>query len=186
MLRYVAVGAVVVAGCRLDPMDARRPVRFNVAANVHRFPGPTAEASGAPRTSEQPPGATRHTAVTGTAQFSVSTRTPLFLGVEVEGGRMAESSGSNFAGGYGVIGAQSVTSRGGFAFEVATGWRTWRYELNEDNANGFIIEPRVRGHVWLSPQLSLGAVAGTTIVGEGGWVAGIYAGVHSNLFGAVP
>jgi hypothetical protein len=41
----------------------------------------------------------------------------------------------------------------------------------------------VRGQLWVSPQLTLGAAAGATLVGDRSWMAGVYLGVHSNLFG---
>jgi hypothetical protein len=46
-----------------------------------------------------------------------------------------------------------------------------------------VLEPRVRGELWLAPQLTLGAAAGAEISGQHAWMAGIYLGVHSHSYG---
>ena len=38
--------------------------------------------------------------------------------------------------------------------------------------------------MWLSPQVTLGGLIGANAApGENGWMAGLYFGVYSNLFG---
>jgi hypothetical protein len=185
MRRALALALLVVAACAFDPQRAIRPARFTVGMNAQRItpaPDPTTVTARTTDGGSAPPSASSN-AVAMSGQFTMSTRDHLYLGGEVEAGRLADP-GSNLAGAYGIMGAEGVSHVGSLGVELATGWRGVRYTIDSNEVNDAIVQPRVRGQLWVSPQVTLGAAAGATLVGDRGWMAGVYLGVHSSLFGA--
>ena len=183
MLRLVVIAAIVTAaGCALDPHRNDRPARLRLGTNARRFTTPTPDpvafrAAGSTQVSRTQNG------ITASGQFTMATSHHLYVGGELEAGRL-EERGSNVAGAYAISGAQHVGKAGSLGLELAGGWRALRYSLDADDLSKLVVEPRLRGELWLSPRLTLGATAGATL-GEGGvWMAGVYIGVHSHLFGA--
>ena len=184
-MRALSLALVFVAACAFDPQRAIRPARFTVGMNAQRIATPTGDPAFTARTTDgssaQPSASSNAVAMSG--QFTMATRDHLYLGGEVEAGRLAEP-GSNLAGAYGILGAEGASRIGSLGVELATGWRGVRYSIDSDDVNDAIVQPRVRGQLWVSPQLTLGAAAGATLVGDRSWMAGVYLGVHSNLFGS--
>ncbi|NVB85621.1 MAG: hypothetical protein HOV81_45070 [Kofleriaceae bacterium] len=115
-------------------------------------------------------------------RFTMRARWNTYLGAEAEAGAMARE-GSNLAGGYGVAGMRHPFRFGALSAEVAAGWRGLRDALNAPDRSDYVLEPRVRGEMWLGPQVSLGATAGADLTTQGAWVAGMYVGIHSLDFG---
>jgi hypothetical protein len=190
MLRLTAVVAMVLAsGCAFDAYRNDRPARLRVGTNARRFTAPAPPATpGALRTasSQEMQDAGGLDGVTGSAQFTMASRSKYFYaGGELEAGMLA-SSGSNVAGAYLIGGAQHVARYGSLALEVAGGWRALRYSLNDADASALVAEPRLRGELWVSPRFALGATAGATLGEQGAWMAGVYLGIHSHLFGSLP
>lgn len=102
------------------------------------------------------------------------------MGGEAETGRFAGQDGSNIAGGYAVAGARAPLRLGALSAELAGGWRSLRDSIDAPDHSMYILEPRVRGELWLNPQLTLGAAAGAEVGGQHAWMAGVYIGVHSH------
>ena len=100
------------------------------------------------------------------------------LGVEAEGGAMSRA-GSNFAGGYGVFGAESQSRLGSLAAEVVAGRRWTRQDANARDVGTNLVEPRLRAQFWLTPQLTFGAAVGASPM-DRSWMTGLYLGVHSS------
>lgn len=121
--------------------------------------------------------------VTAGIQFTMAAGQHLYLGGEVETGRLMEY-GSNLAGAYGVAGVRHANKFGALAVEMVGGWRSVRYELNDEEHERAVLEPRIRGQVWISEQFALGAAAGATLGDQGAWMAGLYLGIHSHAFGS--
>jgi len=189
MRRGPALAGLIVlfaTGCVFDGAAAQRPARFQLAVNSrHLSVRPTPDgATGTlartttPPTPEVP--ATPSSAVTGSAQFTMAWRYHTYVGAEAEAGTLGWS-GSNFAGMYGVFGAESTSQLGSLAVELAAGQRWMRYDAFSKDVGSQVIEPRVRGELWLSPQITFGAALGASS-GDGGWVAGMYLSVYSNLY----
>ncbi len=119
-------------------------------------------------------------AITGSVQFTMRWRDPIYLGLEAEGGVMS-SDGSNYAGGYGVIGAESRSSLGALGVELVAGRRWMRQDAESPDVGSYALEPRVHAQFWLSPQLTFGAAIGATPL-DRSYMAGVFLGVHSGLF----
>jgi hypothetical protein len=196
MLRFVVVVAAmtVCASCALDPHRQDRPAQLRLGTNARHFTASTPTASseplarvGAVQRAPVAAGAGEstttvgHEAITGSAQFTMTAHRFVYLGGELEAGKL-ENAGSNVAGAYAVAGAQHTARYGSLGVEVVGGWRQLRYSLDEDPVSQSILEPRVRGELWLSPQVTFGAKAGATLGEQGAWMAGIYLGFHSKFF----
>ena len=180
--------ASTAGGCVWEKNLASRPARLQMGFNSRRVVGapPKSEPkiSGVPRTTTDPGGdstaSVSSTSVTGSMQFTMGYKNGLYLGGEVEAGPMSRQ-GSFFGGAYGVAGAEMQSPRGSLSVEVIAGRRWVRYELDAGDVASVAFEPRVRGQLWLGPQVSLGGVIGANAVpDEQGWMAGIYLGIYSD------
>src|SRR5690349_8380455 len=187
MLRVVAIACVawLATGCLFDRSIGTRPARFNAGPNTRSVVVPITQNPGAPpattfasSTPEPEKLDTRLAAITASFQFTMAVR-GLYLGGEAETGRL-EADGSNFAGAYGIVGAEHMNGFGSIGAELATGWRGLRFELGDDDHNALIFEPRVRAQMWIGEQFTLGAAAGAVVGEHGDWMAGVYLGVHSH------
>jgi len=180
MLRCALIVMVVMMGCALDPHRHDRPARLRIGTNGRRISAPATDPvalrSG---TSETP--RTAYDALTFTGQFTLTGRS-LYVGGEAETGRL-DATGSNLAGAYAIAGVQHLADYGSLAAEFAAGWRSLRFSLDNDGASTLVLEPRLRAEIWMSSQLSLGATTGATLGEQGGWMAGLYLGIHSHLSG---
>jgi hypothetical protein len=184
MLRSILFAAVVASStmaCAFDPYRAHRPARLLLGTNARDLAGSDdriAARTASPTAAE----AVAHSAQTVSAQFTMATTHRLYGGFELEAGRL-DSRGSNFAGAYAVVGAEHAWSAGSIGAELVGGWRALRDGLEADDVSSLVAEPRVRGQLQVSPQLTLGAVVGSTFAERGSWLAGLYLGVHSDVFG---
>ena len=179
---FAGVVGICTVGCALDPVRDR-PARLQLGMNARSFA--SSSETGEPiakRTTEPTSLATgEHEGVTGSAQFTMATPLHTYAGGELEAGGFA-SSGSNIAGAYAVVGAEAPLRIGSIAAELAGGWRSLRYGTGEDDVNALVVEPRVRGNVWLSSQFTFGAALGVALGEHDAWMAGVYLGVHSHAF----
>lgn len=179
--------ACSAGGCVWEKNLAERPARLQLGFNTRRvaMEAPKRELAGGVLARTTEPGATEEptvtsTGVTGSAQFTMNYRRGFYMGGEVEAGPMARS-GSFFGGAYGVAGAETGSERGSLSVELIAGRRWLRYELGSEDVASVAFEPRVRGQLWLGPQVSLGGVIGANAVpGEQGWMAGVYLGIYSD------
>jgi hypothetical protein len=167
---------LVLSGCVLDPHRQTRQTRFVMAAQSHRLHAQKPVDDFTAR--ESTPAMTESIATgayTGSGQLTLRAWDKLVYGFELEAGRL-DKTGSNFAGAYGVLGAEHVTGWGMVGVEVASGWRGIRYRHGLDDDNSIIAEPRVRAQYRLGSQVTMGAVAGATIGELGTFMAGIFIG----------
>jgi hypothetical protein len=173
------VVAVVAAGCALDKHRYERPARLQIGANARSFAGPPARDVTFRETQPSPP--SPEAGATGAGRFTMGTRYHAYFGGELETGAFVDRKRSNIAGAYAVGGLESASRYGALAVEVVGGWRALRYDGSAPTHHQAIVEPRLRGQLWLSSQLTFGAAIGTTL-GHDAWMAGVYLGVHSNGF----
>lgn len=186
-MRGAVIVLVVLGGCVLDPYRHTRPARLEIGANTRGFSAAPAAARSPDVAAIESAGASggggeparqQFAAVSGSVQFTMGMAHRTYLGGELEAGALDER-GSNLAAGYGVFGVEQPVQAGTLGVELAGGYRSIRHNL-DDGADGHaVLEPRLRGQLWLGAQVTLGAIAGASI-GDGlGWVAGIQLGVHS-------
>jgi hypothetical protein len=190
-LALVGVIGIATTGC-LWERNGDRPARLQLGMNSrHLAVTPPEKPVGgyvARSTTEPDPETTpsdvASSAITGSVQFTMQAYRFLYLGGEVEAGRLANHEGSNFGALYGVAGAETSGRYGSLSVEMIAGRRWLRYELGAEDEGSFALEPRLRGQLWLSPQVTLGGLVGANAApGANGWMAGVYFGVYSNLFG---
>ena len=179
--------ACAAGGCLWDKKSADKPARLHIGFNTRRVAvePPKRELAGGVLARTTEPGESEtatesSTGVTGSAQFTMSYRRGFYMGGEVEAGPMGRN-GSLFGGASGVAGAETKSDRGSLSVEMIAGRRWLRYELGAEDVASLALEPRVRGELWLGPQVSFGGVIGANAVpGELGWMAGIYLGIYSD------
>jgi hypothetical protein len=188
MLRLVAIACVAwcATGCLFDRSIGKRPARFYAGPNARNIVVPiTQDPVGGPSTtfagSTPAPekSNTRLAAYTASFQFTMASKHMFYLGGEAEAGRL-EADGSNFAGAYGILGGEHRSGFGSIGAELAGGWRGLRFTYGDDDHDRFLLEPRVRGQLWIADQFTLGAAAGAVLNGHGEWMAGVYLGIHSH------
>jgi hypothetical protein len=179
-----ATALCVLAGCPIDRFNRYdRPARLDVGFNSHHYAAdPTTVATRDTMPESEPE-------IDGTAaavafRFTMRTRWNTYTGAEVEAGTFTHP-GSNFAGAYGVFGGKAPLSlRANISAELAAGWRGMRNSVDVPDHSVGILEPRVRGELWLSPQVTLGAAIGAELSAQHPWMAGLYVGFHSHSFNA--
>jgi len=154
------------------------------------------------------------TTVSWTARGTVGSR-HLYAGLEVELGGVAdpaaagtqmESTGAFGSptlsqdsgielGAYGVAGARMSSTHGALAAELAGGVRTISYQFASsyhdcqqtsmiEDTRG-VVEARVRGELWVSPWLAVGATVGNSMIARDDWMAGVYLSAHSRAYGGL-
>lgn len=177
-----AVG-LLGTGCLFDHDLGRRPARFYAGPTlraVNAAAAPDAPTRAA-RVASEPPASERRSAVTASLQFTMRTAFHTYAGGELEEGRFAVK-GSNLAGAYGVVGTDHSLGFGSLGVELVAGWRGARYFLGDVDHDELVVEPRVRGQLWISEQWTLGGSFGARLGGAGEWMAGLTIGVHSHTF----
>ena len=180
---WVVVFALATTGCILDRRREDRPARIRFGVATHRLSSETGDSLVAERDTDPMTTSTKRApsaAITGSAQFTMAWRGPMYLGLEAEGGAMMRG-GSNYAGGYGVIGAESASGIGSLAVELAAGRRGMRRDANSEDVTSFAVEPRLRAQFWMTDQLTFGAAIGATPL-DRSFMAGVFVGVHSSVF----
>lgn len=186
------IGIAATTGC-LWERNGDRPARLQLGMNSRHLAvtppekkvgGYLARSTTEPTPQPSAPDDVASSAVTGSVQFTMQAYRGLYLGGEVEAGRLADHEGSNFGALYGVAGMETSSRWGSLSVEAIAGRRWLRYELGAEDVGSFALEPRVRGQLWLSPQVTLGGLVGANAApASNGWMAGVYFGVYSNLFG---
>lgn len=93
----------------------------------------------------------------------------------------------------GAIGVRGAIHSGAIGVELAGGMRAVSYHFHSSYHNceqmttltevAPVAEARVHGEVWISPWLTAGATAGTSVIEGHTWMAGLYVGVHTRAFG---
>jgi hypothetical protein len=156
------------------------PAFFDAGIYTRRFAG-TPTPGTAFRTTEPVTAEPTATALTGDIRFGLDLPHSAFVAIEGEFGSLT-LPGSNVAGVYAVAGAKGATRLATLFAELAGGSRTVRYSLSSADYTKWILEPRVRGEIWLSQQFTLGVTAGATLSDRQVWMMGIYLGVHSQAF----
>jgi len=159
-------------------------MQLEVGFNTRHFAAAHAAEDVAFRSTEEPdPSLDSGTAVTGSVRFTGRTRYNTFLGVEAETGYLVGIDHSNLGGLYGLFGMRHDLGRLRIAAEIAAGRRWIRYAVAKEFDDSVImVEPRVRGDLWLTPKLTLGGAVGATIGDRSVWMAGLYLGLHDFEF----
>lgn len=186
MLRtgLAAVSLCSLTGCPIDRFNHYdRPAHAELGFNTRHFPSDPTKTSTARQTTETPMDSVAGTAMSIDMRFTMQTRWSTYTGLEVEAGAFAGEAGSNLAGAYGVFGAAIPRHRLTLSPELTVGWRGMRASVDGADRDVTVIEPRVRGELWLSRQITFGAAAGAELTGEHAWMAGIFFGVHSHYYG---
>ena len=187
MRRFAIVGSLaVLAGCPLDNFTRYdRPAHAEFGVNTRHFSSSTPQGVAARTTTPPANDMDVNGAATSLSfRFTMRTRWSTYMGGEAEAGRFAGQDGSNIAGGYAVAGARAPLRLGSLSAELTGGWRSVRDGIDSPDHSMYVLEPRVRGELWLNPQFTLGAAAGAEVGGQHAWMAGVYIGVHSHDYAA--
>ncbi len=177
----VTLGLLAASPARAD-RPTEPPVQVEVGLNTRRF-----VASGDAQTAfrgEVDPADEAHSAVTLGMRFTSWMAWNTYVGAEGEVGRLDSLSGSNLAGAYGLAGVRGDLGWTTVSVELAAGRRTVRYSLDSDDQGKWIAEPRVRAQFWAGPRVTIGAAVGATLADQSVWMAGVYVGVHSLVYGS--
>jgi len=172
---------VVVPVARAD--KAEPPVHFEVGLNTRHFTAVTGAEHAAFRGEAIDPSTEANTAVSVGLRFTHWLPRNLYTGLEAEIGKLDAFDQSNLAGAYGLFGARGRLGWSSLYVEMAAGHRSVRYGDGLDEEGKLIAEPRVRAEMWLGPRVTLGAALGTTLGARDVWMAGVYLGVHSLVYG---
>lgn len=176
--------AIMLTGCLWERNVDKRLARLQMGLNTRRVavPTPTEPVRGALARTTSPvepdPATEVMSGVTGAMQFTMRQTRNIYAGGEIEAGPM-QREGSYFGAAYGVLGAEARSLRGSISVELIAGRQWLRYNFDSGDVPVNVLEPRARGQLAVSEQVSLGGVIGGGLLGEGGWMAGIYVGVYS-------
>jgi hypothetical protein len=160
------------------------PIHFEVGLNTRHF---TAIDAGGENTAFR--GESSDPSIEASAAVSVDLRFMRWLprnfyaGLEAEVGKLEAFDHSNLAAAYAVVGSRVQVGFATLSVEMAAGQRKVRYGDGFDEESKLIAEPRVRGEMWLGPRVTLGGAIGTTLGSRDVWMAGVYVGVHSLVWG---
>ena len=171
----------LLAACTPASRRPEHPVQLEVGVNTRHYAAAHAAQDVAFRTSGEPDASLdAGTALSTSLRFTGRGGYNSFIGVEGEAGKMLGFEHSNLAGAYGVAGLRGELGRVRVGAELVAGRRWVRYEVvGKEDHNVMIAEPRVRGDIWLAPQLTVGGAFGATLGDRSVWMAGIYLGIHS-------
>lgn len=178
---------LVATGCVWERNVDKRLARVQLGVNSRQLSvqKPDDKPSYIARTTEpvpQPSNEQASSGVTGSLQFTMRyprNNIPIYMGAEVEAGPL-ENQGY-LGGAYGVVGAEAASGRGSLSVELSGGRRWLRSGLNEEDIPGWMLEPRVRAQLTLTPQVTVGGVLGANALpDERGWMAGVYIGMFSS------
>jgi hypothetical protein len=177
-----------LSGCLWERLQDR-PARLQLGAAVRQERVATSATGGVAARTITPGGSvgavdtTAATgATTGVLQFTMSAPYGAYLGGELESGTLG-GPGSQLGGAYGVLGTEHGSSLGALSLEVALGPQWRRAGQDAADVTRFAVEPRARAQLWLTPQVTLGGVLGTSgPLGDGGYMAGVYLGVYGTAY----
>lgn len=190
----IGVVSVVLAIVALSVPARAEPVDGNLARDepyvavsfgltIRHLPRSPAASTASRSTSPTPVApASSDTIYSFVQQYAAATTRHSYIGLEVEiapnpdegpepdPGRMA-------AGAHGVFGIMAGTQHVRLGADVAGGLR-----LFENDDEKLMLETRVRGDLWITPWVTLGAAVGTSLIDRGDWVTAIYIGMHTDTF----
>lgn len=176
----------LLGGCVLDPW-AVRPTRAQIGPQMRSInvPGPQPITGSVQSTASTDPSAParpveRSAAASIDLQFTTRFAHQIYVGVEGEAGK-ASADDADIGGAYAIVGVERAAKVGSVGAELATGWRGLRVP-NSETINRFLLEPRVRGQIWIAEQWSLGGTVGAGFGNSIEWMAGVFLGLHSNAF----
>lgn len=177
----VIVGVVFMSSiASAEPREP--PVQFEVGLNTRHFTS-AADDQSAFRGEMDTSAYDAQSAVTMGLRFTRWLPMHMVAGIEGEIGRMPAYSGSNLAGAYGIFGARFDMGSAELSAEMAGGVRSVRYNLEMGDERKIVFEPRVRAQIWAGPRMTVGAAVGATLEDRTVWMAGVYIGVHSLVYG---
>jgi hypothetical protein len=159
------------------------PIHFEVGLNTRHFTAVNGGENTAFRGEVSDASTEANTAVTVDLRFTRWLPRNFYAGLEAEVGKLDAFDHSNLAAAYAVIGSRVQVGFATLSVEMAGGQRKVRYADGLDDERKLVAEPRVRGEMWLSPRVTLGGAIGTTLGSRDVWMAGIYVGVHSLVWG---
>jgi len=183
MHRSAALVVVLLATTASAGPRGERAMQLEVGINTRHYAAASHDADVAFRgdmSVPEDPSLEAGNALTTSLRFTGKARWNTFLGIEAEAGKLLGVEHSNLAGAYAVSGMRHDVGPLRIAAELVAGRRWVRYEvLHKSDAATWIAEPRVRGDLWLAPQLTVGGAVGATIGDRSVWMAGVYIGLHS-------
>lgn len=86
----------------------------------------------------------------------------------------------------GVFGLAEPIGRSRVAIEGAFGARTVVYTVDNGSsasATAPVVEARVRAETWLTPYMTVGGIAGASVIDRSDWMAGVTVGFHTLAYG---
>jgi len=169
--------SVAVADNKDEP-----PIHFELGLNTRHFTAVEGTEGTAFR-GENDPSTEANTAVSLGLRFTRWFPRNLYAGIEGEIGKLDAFDHSNLAAAYGLFGARHSMSFASLYVEMAAGQRSVRFGNGFEEERKLVAEPRVRGEMWLGPRVTLGAALGMTLGTRDVWMAGVYLGVHSLVWG---
>lgn len=178
VILLVAGGGVAQAEKGDEP-----PIHFEVGLNTRHFTAVEGEENVAFRGEAGDPSAEAQTAVSVGLRFTHWMPRNLYAGIEGEIGKLDASSRSNLAGAYALFGARGQVGFASLFVEMAAGQRSIRFGDGSEEDSKLVAEPRVRAEMWLTSRVTVGAALGTTLGERDVWMAGLYLGVHSLVWG---
>lgn len=173
-----AMSSVAVADKNDEP-----PIHFEVGLNTRHFTAVDDAGENVAFRGESTAATEANTAVSVALRFTRWLPYNFYAGLEGEVGKLDAFDHSNLAGTYAIFGARGDLGFASLFAELAAGQRAVRYGDGFDEDRTYIAEPRVRGEMWLGPRVTLGAALGTTLGSRDVWMAGVYVGVHSLVWG---
>jgi hypothetical protein len=159
------------------------PIHFEVGLNTRHFTAIEGDEKMVFRGEAGDPSADAQTAVSVGLRFTRWLPRNLYAGLEAEVGKLDASARSNLAGAYALFGARGQVGFASLFVEMAAGQRSLRFGDGSDTQSKLVAEPRVRAEMWLSSRVTLGAALGSTLGARDVWMAGLYVGVHSLVWG---
>lgn len=159
------------------------PVHFEVGLNTRHFTAVEGDDNAAFRGETSEAAQAAQTAVSISLRFTTWLPRNTYLGVEGEIGKLDAFDHSNLSGAYGLFGVRGELGRVSLFVEMAAGQRKVRFGDGGDEEKKLLAEPRVRAEMWLGPRVTLGAALGSTLGEREVWMAGVYLGVHSLVWG---
>lgn len=178
----VFLGGLTSSVAIADNKKDEPPIHFELGLNTRHFTAVEASENTAFR-GEADASTEANTAVSVGLRFTRWFPRNLYAGIEGEVGKLDAFDHSNLAAAYAVFGARNTIGFASVFVEMAAGQRSVRFGDGAEEERKLVAEPRVRGEMWLGPRVTLGAALGTTLGSRDVWMAGVYIGVHSLVWG---
>jgi hypothetical protein len=167
-------------------------VFVEVGLNFRHFApaGATAVAARSTTPTMTTPAAGSDQALTFDERVGVAITHHLYTALDVELGNFESSDDSHddrrssVIAALGQIGLRQGIGIGAIAAEIGGGGMAYSYSTDRASMRGeYLAEVRGRAHIWLGPSLSIGGMAGKSLLRKDEWVAGVYFGFHSYAYG---